>query len=157
MLRVVSMIHSNMAGNAKIVIWARSACNEVLFGHFLDAGIAGTSCNVKTFLLSLEFGYHDWLWDNGLLLWWHSLSGAGDDIAVLDETLDHPVIVRLAGNSIVDTSLAKIEVTTSASTTVVVHIRNGLMTVIAEYGENTDGCGDWCSYSRGVAKSLTSS
>jgi hypothetical protein len=46
MLGMMAMIHADMARNAKIKVWASSASNEILFGEFLDAGVASASRNM---------------------------------------------------------------------------------------------------------------
>lgn len=99
----------------------------------MDARVAGTGSN-----WNLQVG--DGLLDR-LDLWRHSLSGAVNDLSVLHDALEKPMVLTLADNSIVDASLAEIKVTILASAAVVVNIRDGSVAVVAVNGEHADSLG----------------
>jgi hypothetical protein len=106
----------------------------------LNARIASTGCSSNILLLgsnqsSLGFGRRR-LW-----LWRKSLGCAIDNLSVLDETLDHPVVLTLAGNAILDTILAEIEVTIITSAAVIMFVGDSRFAVVAVNGEDTDGRG----------------
>ena len=71
----------------------------------------------------------------------NNLSRALDKLAILGCSLDQPVIAAIAGHSLVDTCLAKIEVAIVTGGAVVVHIRNGLLAVVAADSEVGTGAG----------------
>jgi hypothetical protein len=77
-----------------------------------------------------------WLGCNGLCC-------AIDDLAILYETLDHPVVVTTAENTSTDTGLAEVEVAIIAGAAVIVHIGNGLSAVIAVDREDTSSWASW--------------
>jgi hypothetical protein len=144
-LWVVTMLVSDMACNAQIVVWARSASNEVLLSKLLNARIASTSGNDQTRILGLEGSRgNSWNWLLGL--WCNSLSSAVDNFSVLDEALDHPVFLTAADNTIIDTGLAEVKVSRIASAAVVVNIWDGRLAVVAKDGEDGDVV-EWSSSS----------
>ncbi len=103
----------------------------------LNAGIASSGCDLKTGVLSWEFGSQDRLhWS--LLLWCHCLSGTGDHIAILDVALDHPVVFTVAHYAFVNAVLAEIKITCCATSTVVVSIWDSIMAIVAEHREHAD-------------------
>lgn len=63
-----------------------------------------------------------------------ALSGAADHLAVLDKALDEPVTLTRAELARVDTTLAKIIVTTIADAAVVVLVVHNGVTLVAVYG-----------------------
>ncbi len=109
----------------------------------LNAGIASSSCDLKTRVLSRKFSNQVRLhWS--LLLWCHCLSSTGDHIAILDVALDHPVVLTVADYAFVNAVLAEIKITCFASATVVVSIWDSIMAIIAEDREHADGSRRWC-------------
>jgi len=157
-LGVVAVLLSSVARNAEVVILARCAGNEVLLREFcrfvsynflssvscfrltLDAAVASTSghCLLLWLNKSCLRPRSNWLWCNGL-------GSAVDNLAALDKSLDHPVIITLAKNSLIDASLAEIEITIVTGAAVVVLIWDRLAAVVAvdrEDAHSWDGsCG----------------
>lgn len=132
-LGVVAMLHTDMASDAKVVVGACSAGNEVLLGKLLNARVAGAGSNwnlqIRDSLLDrLDFRRH-------------GLSRAVDDFSVLHDTLEKPMVLALAENSIVNAGLAEIKVTILASAAVVVNIRDRSVAVVAVNGEYADSLG----------------
>jgi len=95
MLWVVAMLKTHVTRNAEIKIITGSASDKAFLGKLLNARIAGSGSNlliVFFFLLCLNFNQCGL----GLIVrdpWCESLSSAGDDFAVLDETFNHPVTI----------------------------------------------------------------
>jgi hypothetical protein len=134
MLGVVAMLHTNVARNAEVVVRAWSASNEVLLSEFLNARVTSTSSNWDLQGLGeVDLGT--------LRLRRHGLSGAVDDLSILYDTLDEPMIFALAENSVVNASLAEIKITILASAAVVMNIRDGLIAVVAINSEDADSLG----------------
>jgi hypothetical protein len=77
-----------------------------------------------------------------LRLWCNGLSGAVNDLSVLDKTFDHPVSITSAENTVIDTGLAEIKVTIIASAAVIVLIWDGIVAVVAVDREDAD-TGSW--------------
>lgn len=73
------------------------------------------------------------------------LSGACDDLAVLGCSLNEPVVTAVAGDSHVNTRLAKVEITVFTGRTVIVNIRGRLVAAVAADGElgTFDRCNLW--------------
>lgn len=67
-----------------------------------------------------------------LNLWCHKLGGAIDNKAVLDETLDHPVVMSWAMNTVVNTARTKVVITMIAYTAMIVIILHRCIAVVAE-------------------------
>lgn len=167
MLGVVTVLHTNVARNAKIIIVACSAGNEVLFGEFwesvrfrspdvarlkftLNTRVAGTcSCEVIVLSNQGDLGLRESSW--GLWLRCDGLSCAIDDLAVLDKALDHPVTLAIADNAIANTGLAKIKVSLITGAAMVMLIRNGSIAVVTVDREDA-GC--WGRHTTVVSKRL---
>ena len=120
---------------------------ERVYSHTRNAGIASTGSNWvlgndTSLLLLSKTG----LWCNGL-------SGAVDNSAVLDKTLDHPVIIATTGNTIINASLAEIEVAIVTGAAVVVCIGGRNLAVIAVDRVDTDSLWSWGSWNNRVAGS----
>lgn len=60
-----------------------------------------------------------------------SLGDTVDNLAVLDEALDHPVVLASARDALIHASLAQIVVTIVADIAVVMHVGNGHVAAVA--------------------------
>lgn len=81
------------------------------------------------------------LWEiNGSLLRLrrHGLSGAVDNLSVLHDTLNKPMVLTLADYSLIDTSLAEIIITILASAAVIVNIWDRFVAVVAVDSEDAN-------------------
>jgi hypothetical protein len=99
--------------NARV---ASTSSNRILNNNFLDLGNT----------LSLD-------------LWCNSFSGTIDETSILHDTLDKPVTLITANNSIINTSLAEIKVAVLTRAAVIMNIRDRLIAVVAENGEDAEG------------------
>ena len=59
------------------------------------------------------------------------LSGASDNLAILDETLDHPVTLAATQNAVINAALAQIVVTVITGAAMVVLVRYWPVTIVA--------------------------
>jgi hypothetical protein len=107
----------------------------------LDARVASASSNdILIFLLLLN---KSGLGFGSNRLWCNNFSCAVDDLAILDKTLDHPVIISTTEVSIVHTALAKVKVTFITSAAMIMLIRNRLTALVAVDREYADRWGSW--------------
>jgi hypothetical protein len=124
-LGVVAMFQTNVAWDAQIVIITGSASDEILFGQFLNARVAGAGSNIDLGLFNeSSLGSRESLWLNGL-------SGASDDLAILNITLNHPMPLATTENTVFNAAWAEIEITIITSAAVIVFICDGIGAVVA--------------------------
>jgi hypothetical protein len=120
MLRVVTMVNADMAGNTEVIVITSSARNKILLGEFSNTRVASTSrCS------NLWFGCDQsclGLGEEGLWFWRNGLSGAVNNLTILDETFDQPVLIIAADHTIVDTCPAKIVIAIVAGAAVIMLI-----------------------------------
>jgi hypothetical protein len=151
---MMTVLVALVAWKAEIVIIAVEAGYEVLIREFLDTTVA--SARRFEFLLfgllfmlplisictrhiwNTAFGWSLVLGDDD------RLSGAVDNMAILDETFDKPVALTWAMDTSIDALLAQIIVTIIADVAMVVLVRHGLITVVAENGPRRADC--WCRW-----------
>jgi hypothetical protein len=135
--RVVAVLVLGEAGLAEVEILADGTVDKLVLEELLDARVAGTDV-----LEEIGVGHrhdplggrrdlsHDILGDPRLGT--DGLGGAVDDDTVLDQTLDEPVVISIACDALVDAVLAEIEITIVAGRAVIVSIRDGLITAVAQ-------------------------
>jgi len=94
----------------------------------LNARIAGASIN-----WDLQVFWDDWsgLWLRWSSLWCNCLSSAINDLSVLHETLNHPVILTTAKNTITNAGLAEIKVPIIAGTAVIMLVWDRFTAIVA--------------------------
>jgi len=64
-------------------------------------------------------------------LWCNGLSSTVDDLAILNETLDQPVVITSTDNPTANTALAEIKVTIIADAAVIVYVWDGIVAIVA--------------------------
>jgi len=133
---MMAMLLSTVASKTEIIVFTAQASDKVFLSHFLDAGVAGTSNNILLlFFLWLNKSSlrlrSRWLWCNGLRC-------AVNDLAILHETFNHPVIITTTENSIVNTALTEVEVTIITGAAVIMLIGDGLAAIVAVDREDVD-------------------
>lgn len=101
---------------------------DIESGHSLFQASQGILCLAKIQWWQVE------LLDN-LGLGWECLGGAGDDLAILGETLDQPVVTAMASDAQSDAGLAKVKVAILAGRAMVVNVASSLVTAVAADGE----------------------
>jgi hypothetical protein len=146
MLGVMAVLKTNMARNAQVIVLARGAGNEAILWEFLDARVAGAGrCGLLRLLNESGLGLVV------LAARSNSLGGAVDDLAVLDETLNHPVILTAAVDAAIDAFLAKVKIALVTGAAVVMLIWDRKVAVVAV---DRVGAGNWASWRTSlVAKS----
>ena len=82
-------------------------------------------------------------------LWCNGLSGAVNNLSVLDETLDQPVILASTNDATTNTALAEIKISIIADAAMIVNIWNRVIAVIAIDRINAD------SWAVGLCHSLS--
>ena len=140
MARVMTVLVANVTVYTEVVVVAGDASNELPVWENLDAAVAGT----REFLFvrgrGLVFSKSSWnlLVILSLSLWGDALGGAVLNTAVGHETLDHPVACSRAVDACIDTSRAKIVVTTITHAAMKVLIFHGVVAVIAIHNPGCD-------------------
>jgi len=142
MLRVVSMAVLGEASPAEVVVVAGSAVDKLSLGELLHAAVAGPRAGEHLVVENRDNPLQSHGSRAGGLLGLFLRLGLGsqalrravDDDAVLDETLDQPVVGSLACDTLVDTALAEVEVAIVASGAVVVSVRDGHVAAVAAHG-----------------------
>jgi hypothetical protein len=146
MSRVVTMLVLTVARNAQVEVLTRLASNELVLGKDIDAVVASASGHARLIghlqglfnnghaalgLLANGAGDRDLLLDAFLSLAANALSGAGDDLAVFNATLDQPVAFTRAESTAGDAGLAKIVIAAIADAAMIVRIVHGGVAAVA--------------------------
>jgi hypothetical protein len=139
---MMSVLLSNVALDAEIKVRTRSASHELALWKDYHAAVASAGGDLR---LSKRLGVVvEGAWDLFLDLWLDlecrlrlvlagrdTLSGAADDLAILDESLDEPVALTWAELATGDAALAQVVVTTIADVAVEMGIRHCHIALVA--------------------------
>lgn len=156
---MVAMLVSCVTLDAQVEVVTSGTSDELALGEDDYAAVARAGRNVRFFGQSLglvsegtrHLRHHSWRWldkirDRHDLAWGDTLSGAVDDLAVLDRTLDEPVTLSRAQLAIVDTLLAQVVVTIIADAAVVVLVLHGFVALIAVDSPGMCVNGSWTGW-----------
>jgi hypothetical protein len=130
------MLVLTVARNAQVKVLAGLASDELVLGKDVDAVVASASGHAGLLGQSLGLfakgaGDRDLLLDALVSLAADALSGAGDDLAVFDATLDQPVTLTRAESAGGDAGLAKIVIAAIADAAMIVRIVHGSVAAVA--------------------------
>jgi hypothetical protein len=145
---VVTVLAIAEAGEAEIVVWAVFAghkldssklCCSISKSHAIRNGFPTVDAAVAgSFTFILNDGYRGFGWSRlgRLNTTGRTIFGdAGHDEAIVNRSLDEPVVVTIASNAGVKARTAQIEISLLADAAVEVFIRDGLATMIAVNAE----------------------
>jgi hypothetical protein len=164
-LGMVTMSVLGEACLAQVKVFTDSAVEELDLGEFSNTTVASShdaeacpsssqrlehGANRGNLILGLNLGFNLGLdlrldlglngglnLDLGLRLRGDGLGGALHELAVDSRALDQPVVLAVAGDSLVDAGLAEVKVSVVASGAVVVNIRDGQLAAVAADGKGS--------------------
>lgn len=138
MARMMTMLCTDMAVHAKIIIVTGHASNKFLLWENFYATVA-CSCRLLGFvdlrlLLFSESAWHFLLslrLSLNLGFWTNSLSGTVDNCAVLHESLDHPMTCTRAVDALVHTTRTEVIITIVTNATMEMLVGHRAIALIA--------------------------